>query len=84
MRYRLRTLLIVITAVCGVFAYLRTYTASSTTLGDFSGGGMIRVYETAWQAKVFKPAARLESVARGRPVHVAVWTSKSSRQFKLP
>jgi hypothetical protein len=82
MRYRLRTLLLLITIVGMLFGYCRFYLESSTPFTDKRGLASVRVYETAWQAILFKPAAQLESIVRGRPVYTAVWTSKESLQYK--
>jgi hypothetical protein len=86
MRYRLRTLLIAVTAAGCVLAYSRSYVVSSTVFYGYpvQGHQLVRVYDTAWQATMFKPAAMVEAVVKHRPVYVAIWTSKDSRAFRLP
>jgi len=65
LRYKLRTLMIVVAVAGLLLAYWRSYIVSSRV--GFSPGGepgttsrvMIRSYRKPWQVVVFRPAAKL-------------------------
>jgi len=76
-RFRLRTLMIAVTIAGCALGYWRVYLVTSTTFTDGfprTGAGLLRVYGTTFEARIFKPAAVLESIASGRHVDTAVWT----------
>jgi len=71
MRYSLRTLLIAVAVTGCVLAYWRCYLDTQIDSFEMLGVGFFRVYDTAWQALLFTPAAKLESALRGHPVYAA-------------
>ena len=80
LRYKLRTLLIVVAVAGLLLAYWRSYIVSSRV--GFTPGGepgtpgvMIRLYRKPWQVVVFRPAAKLESIVTGRRVLTATKAS---------
>jgi hypothetical protein len=67
MRYRLRTLMILVTMVgllCGYWHWYKVRTYAIVT----SGGGVIRIHRTHLEAIIFKPAARVEGISTGAVV----------------
>jgi len=75
MRYRLRTLLIVIAAMSVGFAYLRAYQDQTVSRWGSCGGRKLRVYDARWKATFFKPAATLESTMTGFHISTAIRTA---------
>lgn len=67
------------TALAGV-AFLFFVLLSAYVVGYFSlstvifsvHGGCYRLYETEWQATIFKPAAKIESFVRREEVYISV------------
>jgi hypothetical protein len=50
--------------------YIVGYFAMGTAVPSLSGGELLRVYPAEWQATVFVPAAKVESILRGIRVEV--------------
>ncbi|HUE70723.1 MAG TPA: hypothetical protein VMP01_07515 [Pirellulaceae bacterium] len=53
-------------------AYVGGYYAMGTHVPALNGASLLRVYPAKWQATVFVPAAKLESVLRGIEVETDV------------
>jgi hypothetical protein len=78
MRYRLRTLLIVLALVSIACTYARLYLNGSYEEWPHPSAQTIawRCYSTDFQAALFWPAAKVESILRGFPVSSLKYKNK--------
>ena len=62
--------------VSGALAlYIYGYVAGTRQMGHMNvSGARIRLYATRFQAIIFLPAAKIETVATGKPMHTGVTT----------
>jgi hypothetical protein len=54
-------------------AYVTAYVLLGAT--GIASGREVRIFQTPWQARLFAPAARVESAWAGRSVQTANWES---------
>jgi len=67
MRFRLRTLMIVVALASAICGYGRLYFSCTTGIVDIDAE-TLRCYRSRWQARLFRPAAAVESAIIGRHV----------------
>lgn len=53
--------------------YVACYLKLSDTVVDFGGCLIDRYYHAQWQARLFQPAARLDTLFTGRSVVTSAW-----------